>query len=188
MLSADFQLGVFFLGMGLLMELVVGMIEDEMIYFGFFCAFISLIFVVVGIIKMNKKGRTMFILDRIDGEIIFPINIYNSFMKSYDISNVRIDRIKNEVYYLKEDGQHYLMYDFLDRIISKESFINDWNFIFWYMDKNRPLPPDRIFDEYRQQDYERRKAEGFPRPLQPGVGTREITKEQQKERMAIGGW
>jgi len=33
------------------------------------------------------------------------------------------------------------------------------------MDKNRPLPPGKIFDPYRQKDYERRKKEGFPKPL-----------------------
>ncbi|GAA0873433.1 hypothetical protein GCM10009117_25800 [Gangjinia marincola] len=63
------------------------------------------------------------------------------------------------------------------------------SFITWYMDKNRPLPPGSAFDEFRQQDYERRKAEGFPKPLYPSnIPTPEATKEQQKERKAIGGW
>ena len=43
--------------------------------------------------------------------------------------------------------------------------IKSWSFIVWYMDKNRPLPPGEIFDPYRQKDYERRKKEGFPKPL-----------------------
>ena len=43
--------------------------------------------------------------------------------------------------------------------------IQSWSFIVWYMDKNRPLPPGKVFDPYRQKDYERRKAEGFPKPL-----------------------
>ncbi len=60
--------------------------------------------------------------------------------------------------------------------------------ITWYMDKNRPLPPGTAFDAYRERDYQRRKAAGFPRPLYPGIATSEATKEQQKERMAIGGW
>lgn len=62
------------------------------------------------------------------------------------------------------------------------------SFFVWYMDKNRPLPPGDAFDEFRQQDFERRKAAGFPRPLYPGIATPEATKEQQKEREAIGGW
>ncbi|OEK09833.1 hypothetical protein A8C32_09995 [Flavivirga aquatica] len=55
--------------------------------------------------------------------------------------------------------------------------------IVWYMDKNRPLPPGTAFDPYRDADFERRKAEGFPPPLYPSqVPTPEATKEQQKER------
>ncbi|WP_024481103.1 hypothetical protein [Cellulophaga baltica] len=66
---------------------------------------------------------------------------------------------------------------------------DDISFITWYMDKNRPLPPGDAFDEYRLQDFERRKAEGFPRPLYPSnIPTPEATIEQQKEREKIGGW
>ena len=43
--------------------------------------------------------------------------------------------------------------------------LQSWSFIVWYMDKNRPLPPGKVFDPYRQKDYERRKKEGFPKPL-----------------------
>ena len=51
------------------------------------------------------------------------------------------------------------------------------------MDKNRPLPPGEAFDAYREQDFERRKAEGFPKPLYPSnVPTPEATPEQQAER------
>ncbi|WP_282132505.1 hypothetical protein [Cellulophaga baltica] len=66
---------------------------------------------------------------------------------------------------------------------------DDISFITWYMDKNRPLPPGDAFDEYRLQDFERRKAEGFPRPLYPSnIPTPEATIGQQKEREKIGGW
>jgi len=62
-------------------------------------------------------------------------------------------------------------------------------FITWYMDKNRPLPPNKEFDQFRIKDFERRKAEGFPKPLYPGkIKTPEATKEQQAERKRIGGW
>ena len=40
-----------------------------------------------------------------------------------------------------------------------------WSYWLWYMDKNRPLPPGDALDPYRERDYERRKAEGFPEPL-----------------------
>lgn len=43
-----------------------------------------------------------------------------------------------------------------------ETFISLYT---WYMDKNRPLPPGDQFDEYREADYLRRRAEEFPLPL-----------------------
>ena len=62
-------------------------------------------------------------------------------------------------------------------------------FITWYMDKNRPLPPNPEFDYFRDEDFERRKAEGFPKPLYPSrIQTPEATPEQQAERKRIGGW
>ena len=57
------------------------------------------------------------------------------------------------------------------------------------MDKNRPLPPGTAFDPYREADFERRKAEGFPKPLYGSIiETPEATPEQQAERERIGGW
>ena len=54
------------------------------------------------------------------------------------------------------------------------------------MDKNRPLPPGTAFDPYRQKDFERRKAAGFPKPLYSSdIPTPEFTKEQQQEREKI---
>lgn len=58
-----------------------------------------------------------------------------------------------------------------------------WSFWVWYMDKNRPLPPGNALDEFRQKDFERRKAEGFPPPLYKSkIPTPEATPEQQAER------
>ena len=64
-----------------------------------------------------------------------------------------------------------------------------WSFMVWYMDKNRPLPPGSAFDPYRKRDFERRKKEGFPKPLYASViETPEATVAQQKERELIGDW
>ena len=60
---------------------------------------------------------------------------------------------------------------------------DDMTLLTWYMDRNRPLPPVERFESYRQQDFERRKAEGFPPPLYPAFFvTPEDTPEQQAER------
>ena len=64
-----------------------------------------------------------------------------------------------------------------------------WNFVVWYMDKNRPLPPGTAFDPYREADFQRRKAEGFPKPLYKSyIPTPEATRRQQLERERIGKW
>ena len=72
--------------------------------------------------------------------------------------------------------------------LTGDSYIT-MSFITWYMDKNRPLPPGTAFDRFRTQDFERRKAERFPKPLYPSnIKTPEATKSQQAERNRIGGW
>lgn len=52
----------------------------------------------------------------------------------------------------------------------------------WFMDKNRPLPPGKVFDPYRERDYQCRKAEGFPAPLYESyIKIEEYTSEQMAE-------
>ncbi|MCG8702051.1 MAG: hypothetical protein MI922_28610, partial [Bacteroidales bacterium] len=58
-----------------------------------------------------------------------------------------------------------------------------WSFYIWYLDKNRPLPPGELLDPYREEDFQRRKAEGFPPPLfKSKIPTPEATTGQQAER------
>ena len=64
-----------------------------------------------------------------------------------------------------------------------------WEFVVWYMDKNRPLPPGTAFDPYRKEDYKRRRGEGFPPPIYDSyIETPEDSKRQQIERELIGKW
>lgn len=44
-----------------------------------------------------------------------------------------------------------------------------WTFYVLYMDKNRPLPQGTGFAPYREKDFLRRKAEGFPKPIYPNT-------------------
>ena len=75
------------------------------------------------------------------------------------------------------------------RTISYADPHQEWSLFVWYMDKNRPLPPGTAFDPFRENDFERRKAKGFPKPIyESNIATPEATKEQQKERELIGGW
>ena len=60
----------------------------------------------------------------------------------------------------------------------------------WYMDKNRPLPPGKVLDPYREKDYNRRKAEGFPPPLFfASIDTPEWegADEERKQALALQG-
>ncbi len=59
----------------------------------------------------------------------------------------------------------------------------DLSLITWYMDKNRPLPPNEDFDAYREKDFLFRKKRRFPKPLyRSEIVTPEATPEQQAER------
>ena len=73
--------------------------------------------------------------------------------------------------------------------LSHSDIYTFWEFVVWYMDKNRPLPPGTAFDLYREADFQRRKAEGFPKPLYKSyIPTPEATRRQQLERERIGKW
>lgn len=62
-------------------------------------------------------------------------------------------------------------------------FDKTWSFMVWYMDKNRPLPPGNAFDPFRENDFLRRKNEGFPPPLYNSrFPTPEATPKQNAER------
>jgi hypothetical protein len=76
--------------------------------------------------------------------------------------------------------------NYVETGIDVYDYKSSFSFIFWYMDPNRPLPPGEIFDSYRQADFERRRAEGFPLPkIDSRIDTPEATLEQQQERNAV---
>ncbi|CAA0248695.1 hypothetical protein ACE1MK_04815 [Tenacibaculum maritimum] len=152
-------------------------------------AFTTVLFTVYGFTMPKKEG----ILNRRDGLITFT-----GFMWEPDITM----EFKKVEFAYSTGGENMIGAFQLQIIrpnkwfqtfevagyIGKDCYAN-MSFITWYMDKNRPLPPGASFDAYREQDYQRRKAAGFPRPLYPSViETPEATKEQQAERKRIGGW
>ncbi|WP_438712657.1 hypothetical protein ACSTS3_10540 [Aquimarina muelleri] len=152
------------------------------------------VFWVVYGIFVNKKYK-IFELNRLEGTVAYPDRFFNPPLegKFKDLKAVisvsgNIDGYADSEY-LKfvntfKPRKLDLLYTFYGSDPQK-----DWSFYVWYMDKNRPLPLGTAFDPYRQQDFERRKAEGFPRPLYPSdIPTPEATPEQQKERRLIGGW
>ncbi|WP_108803048.1 hypothetical protein [Aquimarina sp. Aq107] len=155
----------------------------------FSISIISLIFFIVYYLTMPKKEH---ILNRLDGLITFTGTFWQK--------NITMTFQDVEFNYTtgNEDGTGAFILQVVrpNKIRSFDIFsfggtncYEDLAMITWYMDKNRPLPPGDAFDEFREQDYERRKAEGFPKPQYPSIiKTPEATKKQQEEREKIGGW
>ncbi|WP_438710225.1 hypothetical protein ACSTS3_14135 [Aquimarina muelleri] len=185
----------FFLGLGIVVftYLITLGLPKEKIFIDLRLALIpffivSLIFLIMHYMAPIKE----IVLDRLHGKITYPrlfgnkehrtiqfdsLHVYAAMTTSGDmaVTGKKI-RIKDRKYSYTWD---------LESTYPEEY----WSFMVWYMDKNRPLPPGTAFDEYRQQDFERRKAEGFPKPLYPSrFETPEATPAQQRERKKIGGW
>ncbi|MEL0650792.1 hypothetical protein V6246_05115 [Algibacter sp. TI.3.09] len=154
--------------------------------------FTSLLFIIgcLHIIYYYTHPKKELILDRMNGNITFPNYFYGKpftmpfkdCLAAWSMKNVGVAPTTPRLSLLHPNG--YTSTDVMGGDV-----LEDWSFMVWYMDKNRPLPPGTAFDEYRLQDFERRKAEGFPKPLYPGsFATPERTSSQHKERKIIGGW
>ena len=109
---------------------------------------------------------------------------YSIYAGGHNVFTTSVDAVAYEnLHVFHKEGGRY------KHNIAEVGADEHWSYIVWYMDKNRPLPSGTAFDAYRQRDYERRKAAGFPKPLYPSdIETPEATPEQQKERRRIGGW
>lgn len=152
----------------------------------------GLLFLAFGLFGKRKHQRI--ILDRQNGIITYPdISFRKPLTGQFKDLKVIFSVTGGEGYDTQEDLK--FVNTFRPRLIAGNRTVAfgdpdvAWSFYVWYMDKNRPLPLGDIFDDYRQQDYERRKAAGFPKPLYPSnIPTPEATPEQQRERERIGGW
>ncbi len=142
-----------------------------------------------------KRNKKKLILDRLNGTITYPDNYWRKPLKGSFTDLKVIISVTGDVDGVSTTEYLKFVNTFKPRLIntiktiSYENPYQEWSLYVWYMDKNRPLPPGTAFDPYRQKDFERRKAEGFPKPLYPStIPTPEATPEQQKERERIGGW
>ncbi len=194
-ISAIETYGVFF-GLGsVVMLLIMSLIftdkpplEDYLVSIPFFL--LALFHLLVYLIT----GRKYVIMDRENCKLSYPQFFFKKEPISLDFNKVKVLisyssrgpsigsklSIENRV-----QGSMLNGYWLLQTSSEREY----WSFMVWYMDKNRPLPPGTAFDEYRDDDFERRKAASFPKPLfQSDIPTPESTPEQQAERKKIGGW
>ena len=152
------------------------------------CSIPGVVVILYGLVAPKKEKRLSRLKDRVN--ISLPL-----FQDDFNWSFSRCVAVKN--YFSVRDGDidsHLVLKAHAEwsekgGVLAEYNLEDMWSFTVWYMDKNRPLPPGTAFDPYRQKDFERRKAEGFPKPLYPSaIPTPEATKEQQAERERIGEW
>ena len=130
------------------------------------------------------------VYDRLNDKITVPRNFRSSvdlfFSKGHGVrvfTAVRAGAINQHLTFVSSKEKPRV-----GGIITELKVDQYWAFTVWYMDKNRPLPPGTAFDAYREKDFERRKAAGFPKPLySSNIPTPEATKDQQKERSSLVG-
>ena len=128
--------------------------------------FVLVIFFLTGILYIvyhYTHPSKKIILDRLNGIITFPNVFYGKPI------TMPFDKVLAALKLNGKNGPVSLGF-YHHKILATDidldyTPIKSWSFIVWYMDKNRPLPPGKVFDPYRKRDYERRKAEGFPEPL-----------------------
>ena len=152
-------IGLFFLVLTFFLSFTIDADEIPGVFFRVIFFLIGILLIVYQYTHPPKK----IILDRLNGIITFPGVFYGKPI------TMPFDKV---LPFLKFNGIgasvslgfcHHKILATSIRIDNTPK--SSWSFIVWYMDKNRPLPPGKVFDPYRKRDYERRKAEGFLEPL-----------------------
>ncbi len=183
-------------GMGIILTLITLISKkidfDKIFFWGVSSSFIiAFVFWLYSFIKPTKR----LILDRVTGKMTYPSygfapHITLTFKRATVYSTIApgpdgmIMGTKLQARNPYDRSATRGTYDLADA--DPEEW---WSYFVWYMDKNRPLPPGKDFDPYRAKDFERRKAEDFPKPLfESNIPTPEATKQQRAERKRIGGW
>ncbi|MGG6231186.1 hypothetical protein [Tenacibaculum sp. SDUM215027] len=148
-----------------------------------FLYYLLVLYTIINIVLLGfalYPPKKEIVFDRLNSVIILP----KRFSKKKKIIKLRLmegyfthsksDGIEDDIsssttkFYLKNkyDENKYLYKKTTKyNTTSPESFHYLWYFIIWYMDKNRALPQDKEFDKFREKDYQRRKKEGFLKPL-----------------------
>ncbi|PRY90003.1 hypothetical protein [Marinilabilia salmonicolor] len=176
-LGAKIMMGVF-----LIFILIFLTSENEWIFFETLLFIGSCIGFLVSVVYYFTMPKKEMIFDRKRGVVTLPGTMW---AKSFTMEFYKVD-------FTFSTGGHngigayqlrYLGPKTLGAIGFGGDCYQDLSYLTWYMDRNRPLPPGSMFDAFRERDFQRRKAEGFPPPLYPSkIPTPEATPEQQKER------
>ena len=169
--------GVFFLVLTFFLSFTIDANKIPGIFFRVIFFLTGILLIVYQYTHPPKK----IILDRLNGIITFPGIFYGKpitmpFDKVLPVSKFNGIGAGESLGFC----HHKILATDIDLDYTPKS---SWSFIVWYMDKNRSLPPGKVFDPYRKRDYERRKAEGFPEPLyESWIGNPEYS-QYYKERI-----
>lgn len=122
---------------------------------GFFLAF--LLMFLYGVFRPSRR----FVLDRMKGTIRFPKHLF------FPSCTIPFSKIVPG----NSTGRLGFSHPYTRILIPVLGQFESgwWAFYVLYMDKNRPLPQGTGFAPYREKDFLRRKAEGFPKPIYPNT-------------------
>lgn len=111
--------------------------------------------------------KRRFVLDRMNGTVTFPRHLFfprctvpfSKVVPGYSKSSMNVS---NTFCFLHPRTKIAIP-------VLADYEYDWWPFYVLYMDKNRPLPQGDVFDPYREKDFLRRKAAGFPKPIYPSI-------------------
>jgi len=165
---------------------------DSNAYIAFFIALISFIIpALYGLAFVLYNPNRKFIFNRMTGMVTMPAYKWRWWKKAtitkhfYDIGFRIIGGTRTHP--RLHIGIPGSLEAFLLPFISVgKNMEKDFSALVWYMDRNRPLPPGKQFDPYREKDDERRRAAGYPAPIYPTnvVALLEIEKKERALKRA----
>lgn len=140
--------------------------------------FLLLVFGLLGLIECVLAPKRHFVFDRMNQTFSMPSSWLNWRGKNRTVAFT--DAFFYPCFSPKSVGgtcKVYTQFHLWGQVFDTYSGTSSKDMCFagyvWYMDKNRPLPPNKALDPHRNKDYLRRKSEGFPLPLYAGIYTPE---------------
>ena len=133
---------------------------------GWFGYAVLLVFgIVLSFLGLPRRKR--FVFDRKAGTVRYP-GFLGLWRHKQAFSQVNFIYARAGMYVFERKGLAILHPNGVTRVFINFQYPERFlSFYVWYMDRNRPLPLGTAFDPYRERDYDRRKAAGFPPPLYP---------------------
>lgn len=120
------------------------------------------------ILRCFRDVRKRFVFNRLTGEVTYPGILWFT-TRTHSFNDTSFVSYKEGFRSSIPDGLAIRRARLSHCIFTYTNPYTIYSFLVWYMDKNRTLPKGSAFDAYREKDYLRRKAAGFPDPLYPSA-------------------